>query len=199
MENAFLKSILKRRSFYNLGKKLPINNSELVKEIAEALKNTPSAFNSQSARVVLLLGDNHHKLWNITKECLKKIVPADKFPATENKIASFAAAYGTILYFEEEKTIQKLQQDFPLYKENFPVWGQQANGMLQFVIWTMLAEQNIGASLQHYNPLIDDEVKKTWNLPQSWKLIAQMPFGSMTAPAGDKTFLPIEERLRIFD
>lgn len=199
MENAFLKSILKRRSFYNLGKKLPINNSELVKEIAEALKNTPSAFNSQSARVVLLLGDNHHKLWNITKECLKKIVPADKFPATENKIASFAAAYGTILYFEEEQTIQKLQQDFPLYKENFPVWGQQANGMLQFVIWTMLAEQNIGASLQHYNPLIDDEVKKTWNLPQSWKLIAQMPFGSMTAPAGDKTFLPIEERLRIFD
>ncbi len=199
MENAFLKSILKRRSFYNLGKKLPINNSELVKEIAEALKNTPSAFNSQSARVVLLLKDNHQKLWNIVKETLKRSIPAEKFAPTEAKINSFAAAYGTILYFEEEKTIQKLQQDFPLYKENFPVWGQQANGMLQFVIWTMLAEQNIGASLQHYNPLIDDEVKKTWNLPQSWKLIAQMPFGSMTAPAGDKTFLPIEERLRIFD
>lgn len=199
MENAFLKLILKRRSFYNLGKKLPINNSELVKEIAEALKNTPSAFNSQSARVVLLLKDNHQKLWNIVKETLKRSIPAEKFAPTEAKINSFAAAYGTILYFEEEKTIQKLQQDFPLYKENFPVWGQQANGMLQFVIWTMLAEQNIGASLQHYNPLIDDEVKKTWNLPQSWKLIAQMPFGSMTAPAGDKTFLPIEERLRIFD
>ncbi len=199
MENAFLKSILKRRSFYNLGKKLPINNSELVKEIAEALKNTPSAFNSQSARVVLLLKDNHQKLWNIVKETLKRSIPAEKFAPTEAKINSFAAAYGTILYFEEEKTIQKLQQDFPLYKENFPVWGQQANGMLQFVIWTMLAEQNIGASLQHYNPLIDDEVKKTWNLPQSWKLIAQMPFGSMTAPAGDKTFLPIEKRLRIFD
>lgn len=199
MENAFLKLILKRRSFYNLGKKLPINNSELVKEIAEALKNTPSAFNSQSARVVLLLKDNHQKLWNIVKETLKRSIPAEKFAPTEAKINSFAAAYGTILYFEEEKTIQKLQQDFPLYKENFPVWSQQANGMLQFVIWTMLAEQNIGASLQHYNPLIDDEVKKTWNLPQSWKLIAQMPFGSMTAPAGDKTFLPIEERLRIFD
>lgn len=199
MENAFLKSILKRRSFYNLGKKLPINNSELVKEIEEALKNTPSAFNSQSARVVLLLKDNHQKLWNIVKETLKRSIPAEKFAPTEAKINSFATAYGTILYFEEEKTIQKLQQDFPLYKENFPVWGQQANGMLQFVIWTMLAEQNIGASLQHYNPLIDDEVKKTWNLPQSWKLIAQMPFGSMTAPAGDKTFLPIEERLRIFD
>ena len=130
---------------------------------------------------------------------MKRSIPAEKFAPTEAKINSFAAAYGTILYFEEEKTIQKLQQDFPLYKENFPVWGQQANGMLQFVIWTMLAEQNIGASLQHYNPLIDKKEKKTWNLPQSWKLIAQMPFGSMTAPAGDKTFLPIEERLCIFD
>lgn len=199
MENAFLKSISRRRSIYNLGNKLPISDSELIKEMEDAVRNTPSAFNSQSARVVLLLKDNHQKLWNIVKETLKRSIPAEKFAPTEAKINSFAAAYGTILYFEEEKTIQKLQQDFPLYKENFPVWGQQANGMLQFVIWTMLAEQNIGASLQHYNPLIDDEVKKTWSLPQSWKLIAQMPFGSMTAPAGDKTFLPIEERLRIFD
>ena len=199
MENAFLKSISRRRSIYNLGNKLPISDSELIKEMEDAVRNTPSAFNSQSARVVLLLKDNHQKLWNIVKETLKRSIPAEKFAPTEAKINSFAAAYGTILYFEEEKTIQKLQQDFPLYKENFPVWDQQANGMLQFVIWTMLAEQNIGASLQHYNPLIDDEVKKTWSLPQSWKLIAQMPFGSMTAPAGDKTFLPIEERLRIFD
>lgn len=199
MENAFLKSISRRRSIYNLGNKLPISDSELIKEMENAVRNTPSAFNSQSARVVLLLKDNHQKLWNIVKETLKRSIPAEKFAPTEAKINSFAAAYGTILYFEEEKTIQKLQQDFPLYKENFPVWSQQANGMLQFVIWTMLAEQNIGASLQHYNPLIDDEVKKTWSLPQSWKLIAQMPFGSMTAPAGDKTFLPIEERLRIFD
>lgn len=198
MEKDFFNSILNRRSIYKLNKQIPIKDSELIKNLEQIIKNTPSAFNSQSARVVLLLGDNHHKLWNITKECLKKIVPADKFPATENKIASFAAAYGTILYFEEEQTIQKLQQDFPLYKENFPVWSQQANGMLQFAVWTMFAEQNIGANLQHYNPLIDEEVKKTWKLPQSWKLIAQMPFGGIAAQAENKTFLPIEERFCIF-
>ena len=187
-----------RHSFYNINKNCPSEPSEITDIIAKCMELYPSAFNSQSARVVLLLGDNHHKLWNITKECLKKIVPADKFPATENKIASFAAAYGTILYFEEEQTIQKLQQDFPLYKENFPVWSQQANGMLQFAVWAMFAEQNIGANLQHYNPLIDEEVKKTWKLPQSWKLIAQMPFGGIAAQAENKTFLPIEERFCIF-
>ena len=198
MENDFIKLISKRRSFYKLGKNLSIKNAELIKHLEQIIQNTPSAFNMQSARVVLLLGVNHQKLWDITKECLKKIVPADKFSATENKIESFAAAYGTILYFEEEQTIQKLQQDFPLYKENFPIWSQQANGMLQFAVWTMLIEQNIGANLQHYNPLIDDAVKKEWNLPDSWKLIAQMPFGNIVEPAADKTFLPIKERLRIF-
>ena len=100
MEKDFFNSILNRRSIYKLNKQIPIKDSELIKNLEQIIKNVPSAFNSQSARVVLLLGDNHHKLWNITKECLKKIVPADKFPATENKIASFAAAYGTILYFE---------------------------------------------------------------------------------------------------
>lgn len=198
MENAFLKSISRRRSIYNLGNKLPISDSELIKEMEDAVRNTPSAFNSQSARVVLLLKDNHQKLWNIVKETLKRSIPAEKFAPTEAKINSFAAAYGTILYFEEEKTIQKLQQDFPLYKENFPVWGQQANGMLQFVIWTMLAEQNIGASLQHYNPLIDEAVKTEWQLPARWKLIAQMPFGSIEAPAGEKSFRPLSERIKIF-
>lgn len=198
MEKDFFNSILNRRSIYKLNKQIPIKDSELIKNLEQIIKNVPSAFNMQSSRVVLLLGGNHHKFWNITKECLKKIVPADKFPATENKIASFAAAYGTILYFEEEQTIQKLQQDFPLYKENFPVWSQQANGMLQFAVWTMFAEQNIGANLQHYNPLIDEEVKKTWKLPQSWKLIAQMPFGGIAAQAENKTFLPIEERFCIF-
>ena len=28
-----------------------------------------------------------------------------------------------------------------------------------------LEAAGLGASLQHYNPLIDDEVKKAWNLP----------------------------------
>ena len=198
MENDFIKLISKRRSFYKLGKNLSIKNAELIKHLEQIIQNTPSAYNMQSARVVLLLGVNHQKLLDINKKYFKKIVPADKFSATENKIESFAAAYGTILYFEEEQTIQKLQQDFPLYKENFPIWSQQANGMLQFAVWTMLIEQNIGANLQHYNPLIDDAVKKEWNLPDSWKLIAQMPFGNIVEPAADKTFLPIKERLRIF-
>lgn len=58
-----------------------------------------------------------------------------------------------------------------------------------------------GASLQHYNPLIDPKVSAEWNIPLEWKLVAQMPFGKPTAPAGPKPLgmkKPVEERLKVY-
>ena len=62
----------------------------------------------------------------------------------------------------------------------------------------MLEDAGLGASLQHYNPLIDDEVRRTWNLPESWMLIAEMPFGTPTAEPGEKEFGELSERIKIF-
>jgi predicted oxidoreductase (fatty acid repression mutant protein) len=41
-------------------------------------------------------------------------------------------------------------------------------------------------------------VKKEWRIPDAWKLIAQMPFGKPTAPAGEKSFMPLEDRVPVF-
>ena len=188
----------KRRSIYNLGNKEVISDKEVVALVKEAVKNCPSAFNSQSARVLVLLGENHHRFWSFVYEILKKMVPAGKFQPTADKISGFDKARGTILYFEDMAVVEDLQSRFPLYRDNFPRWSEQASGMLQYVVWTSLAEQNIGASLQHYNPLVDEAVAKEWKIPDSWKLIAEMPFGSIEAPAGEKSFLPIDERVKIF-
>ena len=70
--------------------------------------------------------------------------------------------------------------------------------MVQFALWSMLSENLIGANLQHYNPLIDDAVKKEWNLPENWQLTAQMPFGNIKQPPAEKTFIPLEEKVRVF-
>ena len=45
-------------------------------------------------------------------------------------------------------------------------------------------------------PLVDAEVAKTWNIPASWKLTAQMPFGSNEAAFPEKTFMDDELRFR---
>jgi predicted oxidoreductase (fatty acid repression mutant protein) len=67
--------------------------------------------------------------------------------------------------------------------------------MVEFAVWTALAVEGIGASLQHYNPIVDEAVRGAWNLSSSWKLLAQMPFGSIDVPPGEKEFLPIQERV----
>ncbi|MCI1592697.1 nitroreductase family protein [Heyndrickxia oleronia] len=194
----FYSAIENRRSYYGISSEAVVSNERIQEVINHAVKHTPSSFNSQSARVVVLTGENHTKLWNITTETLRKIVPAENFGSTQDKMNAFGSGYGTVLFFEDNTVIESLQKQFPLYAENFPVWSQQSNGMLQHVIWTSLELEGFGASLQHYNPLIDDEVKKEWNIPSGWKLIAQMPFGKPTAPAGDKEFAPLEDRVKFY-
>lgn len=172
MKHTFEEAMAARRSYYTIGNESTITDEELVGLIKSAVKHVPSAFNSQSTRVVLLLKEEHKKLWQIVKEEVKKVAPAEGFKATEEKIdGCFAAGYGTILFFEEQEVVEGLQKAFPLYQENFPVWSQQANAMHQFAIWTMLEDVGLGASLQHYNPLIDQRVSQEWNLPATWKLI----------------------------
>jgi predicted oxidoreductase (fatty acid repression mutant protein) len=71
--------------------------------------------------------------------------------------------------------------------------------MLQFAVWTALEIEGLGANLQHYNPLVDVKVAEQWKLPATWKLTAQLVFGGKAvAEAGEKTFLPLEEKFKVF-
>ncbi len=198
MQKNFYETIENRRSIYAISNESPVTKERINEIIAHAVKYSPSAFNSQSSKVAVLYGENHTKLWKLVKDTLRKIVPADSFAQTESKIDSFAAGYGTVLYFDDTSITNGLCEKFPLYKENFPVWAQQSNGMLQFAVWNLFEQEGLGATLQHYNPLIDEQVKTEWNLPDSWKLIGQMPFGKPTAAPDAKEFVPLNERMLVF-
>lgn len=195
---AFLEAVEARRSIYGIGKELPVSEERIIEIVERAVKHTPSAFNSQSARVVVLFGEHHDKLWAIATDILKAIVPEEQFASTKQRMDGFAAGFGTVLFFEDQQTIEALQAKLPTYQDRFPVWSQHSSGMLQFVVWTALEGEGLGANLQHYNPLIDEKVKAEWKLPETWQLVAQMPFGQKTAPPGDKEFNPLDERVKIF-
>lgn len=199
MKRTFAEALEHRRSYYSIGSESPVQDEEVVHIIRTAVKNVPSAFNSQSTRIVLLLDEEHKRLWDIVKNTLKQRLSPAAFGKTEAKIdGCFAAGHGTVLYFEDKEVVEKLQAAFPLYSENFPVWSQHTSAMHQLAIWTMLDDAGLGASLQHYNPLIDDEVRRTWNLPESWALVAEMPFGTPLAGPETKEFRELSERIKIF-
>ncbi len=198
MLKQFQEAIEGRRSYYGISKEVVVSDEKIQEAIEHVVKHTPSAFNSQTARVVLLLGENHTKLWNITKEALRKIVPEDKFGPTEEKIESFNAGYGTVLFFEDNNIVEYLQGEFPTYKDNFPIWPKESSAMHQFNIWRSPELLGYGASLQHYNELIEEEVRKEWNIPEGWEMRAQMPFGKPTSEPGEKEFKVLEDRVRVY-
>ncbi|GAO99128.1 nitroreductase family protein [Fructobacillus ficulneus] len=196
----FLDLQKKRRSIYGLGKNVSQSPAELNTLVKDAIENTPSAFNSQSVQAVVLTGAAHEKLWNITLDELKKVSANEEaFAQTKAKVdGAFKAGVGTVLYYTDKNIIQGLKDNAPLYAANFDDWSEQGVGIAAYAVWLTLAEAGIGASLQHYNPLIDAAVAEEFNLPSNWVLRGQMPFGSIEAPAGDKDYLAEDVRFRFF-
>lgn len=199
MERNLKEALKHRRSYYALSNQSPIPDEQIEEIVRFTVAHTPSAFNSQSSRLVLLLGEQHQKFWNLVKETLKKIISEAAFEATEMKInKSFLAGYGTILFYEDQTVVESLQKAFPLYQDKFPEWSEHTSAMHQLSVWALLEDAGFGASLQHYNPLIDRAVQAEWKLPEHWRLIAQMPFGTPLIIPGKKDNRPLEDRMRIF-
>ena len=199
MSKDFNDLIKNRRSIYAIGKNVKFSADEVAELIQTTVANSTSAFNSQTSRVVILFNQEHQKYWDIVKEVIKPFAPNEEAAAATNaKIDSFAAGFGTALFFEDQDVVKTLQDQFPGYADNFPIWSEQSTGIAQFAVWTALAEQGIGASLQHYNPLVDEKVAAQWNLPANWKLRAQLVFGSIEASAGEKEYMDRAQRFRVF-
>lgn len=196
---SFLKNIEKRRTIYAIGKNVELANAEIEKTIQQAVRLSPSSFNSQSSRAVILFNQEHEKFWGFVNEKLKSYAKDETAAAKSSaKMDSFAAGVGTVLFFEDMSVVEDLQTKYPAYAENFPIWAEHSTAMAQFAVWTALHSDGVGASLQHYNPIVDAEVHQEWNVPESWKLRAQIVFGSIEGEAYPKGYMNDEERFKVF-
>lgn len=102
MSKDFYSAILNRRSFYAISKKSPISDNKIEEVIGHAIKHTPSAFNSQSSKVVLLFGEQHDKLWDIVMETLRQKVPANKLILSSSLLESIGTSetFATVAKFQ---------------------------------------------------------------------------------------------------
>lgn len=91
-----------RRSIYKLGKTSPVPDSKVEELINAAILNVPSAFNTQSTRLVVLLHAEHERLWDIAIDAFGMLVQTGAVPEelwknqTLPKLRGFQNAVGTV-------------------------------------------------------------------------------------------------------
>ncbi|GLA39003.1 hypothetical protein AnigIFM63309_006329 [Aspergillus niger] len=193
-----------RHSIYKLGRNSPVPDSKIEELVNQAILNVPSAFNTQSTRLIVLLHKEHERLWDITMDLFQARVKEGTLPEetwknqTQPKLQGMKNGMGTILFYEDPEHIKPFQEKFPAYKDQFEPWAHHTNAMHQYFLWIGLESLGFGANLQHYNPLIDSAVAKQWDIPTDWRLISQLVFGSPEVEGQEKPKKPVEERVKVY-
>lgn len=100
-----LELVKNRRTIYALKNESPISDNAIELIVNDAVLHVPSSFNTQTTRVVLLLKEDHQKLWDITISAIEGLVTAGTVTKelfenqTMPKLKAFRAAYGTVCEF----------------------------------------------------------------------------------------------------
>ncbi len=94
--NAFFEAVKARRTIYQLTNESTIPDSRIKDIVNEALLHTPSSFNSQTTRMVVLLKEHHVRMWDVTTEVYKMQLPEESFKHAKARFDGFRAAYGTV-------------------------------------------------------------------------------------------------------
>lgn len=188
----YIEIIKKRRSYYNLSEDVDLTNEEIKYLVEDVMNITPSHMNAETTRIVLLFDDKSKDFWTRVNETFDNSIKEEKFHG-------FYHAKGTALIFIDMNEIWDQEINMPDYSDYFETWGQHSAAMLQLNLWQALRDEGIGASNQHYNPVIDEWVKEDYDLPDHWELVAQMPFGKIEEEPDPKDKKPIEEKLIVIE
>lgn len=177
----------KRRSVYGLGKNTSHSQEEIVKAVRHAVQMSPSASNSQTTRAVVIFDEANKKLWDHIYEVQKDVLPENMWDMMSGVMENARdMAVGTVLFFEDREAVASM----PTSDATREAYKQNNAGISQYAVWLRLAEMDLGASLQHFNVGYDQghdkAIRQMFDLPESYELIAQMPFGSVEQAPGDK-------------
>lgn len=187
--------IEKRRSNYDLGNNLEISKKDLINLLRKIIYYAPSPFNVQSSKIVLLNKKSHHLLWTtVVEEFLKKNNNGDLLDSDKARIKREDKAYGTILFYKDERVIEEFKEKLDVYEQkSLDSWCIEESAMLQMNIWNELRLRNIGAHIVHFDD-IDEEVSVAFDIDKNYKLVAMMVFGNIIQEAAVKPKKDIDKR-----
>ncbi|KAH3674582.1 hypothetical protein WICMUC_003128 [Wickerhamomyces mucosus] len=175
-----LQTFTNRRTQYQLSKALPegVTISQIQEIVQQYVKHIPTSFNSQTVRAVVLIGALHEQVWGSVVDA----IPGDS--GKKRPTSAKNEAYGTIVFFDDEDAISRATEKYSAYFDN--VYNSTSNGAVQIATWATIGELGLGGHLQHYNALVEKAL--AGKVPQSWKVQAQLVFGTPVGTPYDKQF-----------
>lgn len=197
--SAFVDLVEKRRSIYALGTDSEYSKEEIANRVREVVKQVPSAFNSQTTRVVVLFDEANDKFWDHIYDVQKNVLEGEMWDMMSGVMTGAKKGIGTVLFFEDLEAVEAM----PAQGARQEAYKQNNNANAQYAVWLALAEMNFGASLQHFNvgyeQGFDKATKELFNLPESYEMLAQMPFGSVEQELGEKDHIDTEVQVQVID
>lgn len=78
--SALIELAQNRRTIYKLGKNSPVPDSQIEELVNAAIHHVPSSFNTQSTRLIVLLHQEHEKLWDLVIDTFGELVKTGAVP-----------------------------------------------------------------------------------------------------------------------
>lgn len=171
-----------------------VTMDDVLAALRSVAPDVPSSFNSQSARMVLLAGEDHRRFWALVEDVLRgRSGDPEAFRSTEAKMRGFSRAAGTVLFYDYDPAVEAMAEAHPRYADAFPTWAEHGNAMMQYAAWLTMYDLGLGANIQHYNPVIDARVAEEFGIPEGYRLVAQLVFGRVDFKGERKRKLPGED------
>ncbi|XJS10755.1 nitroreductase family protein [Aerococcaceae bacterium WGS1372] len=193
----FKQLVKNRRSIYALGTNSDFSIDEIVASIRETQKDVPTAFNSQTSRLVIVTSEANTKLWNLILDVQKDVLDQATWDFMSPIMEGAKLGMGTVLFFEDRDAVATM----PTQGQRTEAYKQNNSANAQYATWLALTEMNLGGSLQHfsvgYEQGFDKAIREMFNLPESYELIAQMPFGSIEQEISEKEYIDSEVQVQV--
>lgn len=193
----FQELVENRRTHYAIGNNTDLSNEKIVNYVTEIVKEVPSAFNSQTSRLVFVFGEENEKLWDHILEVQEDVLEGEMWDMMSGVMQGAKNGVGTVLFFEDRDAVAQM----PAQGDREKVYKQNNQANAQYATWLALTELGLGGSLQHFNvgyeQGFDKSIKEMFGLSETWELQAQLPFGSIEGEVDDKEYIADSERVLV--
>lgn len=183
----FLAAAKHRRTVYGVKNTSAVSDKRVQEILEQVLSFTPSSYNTQPLRVVLVTGAKHAAMWDAiiaAAEPVLKGAGEEVWKTMSGVFQMHKASYGSVAFFDSANTLAESGKTHASAAHMFDEFSHHASGMAQILVWSALELEGLGANLQHLNaiPPVEDAIKKFLAVPEDWKLRAHLNYGDEAGP-----------------